>query len=296
MENTQLKDADQPDVSESTSQSRRLQSQRLVRQWQRLAAEPGGAQSLKAKALLAGILKLCEPLVRQFFLQMLAEDSLVELDDLINVTLSRVENKLITYDSSKSAFESWVKYQCVRPIFKQHLEEIGYRTIKLEPYIAALQSRLAGTFPSPPTNLIGRLVQGLEDSQVRPELAKMRQMLGVGRKVILRRDPRLVPALSLNCPIRPGEGNEEYFDIAAAPRLAGMEEACRQALHESLVHLTAGERLVVLGLFFANRSRKELAEEAGISTARVSQLLQQAYRRLREVLGPTFFRDCVPDP
>ncbi|AGY59773.1 sigma-70 family RNA polymerase sigma factor [Gloeobacter kilaueensis] len=295
MQNLRLIDPDQPDVSESHSTNRRSQAQRLVRQWHKLAADAGSLDSPRAKSLMADILRLCEPLVRQFFLQMLAEDSLSELDDLINITLSRVENKLITYDSSRSAFESWVKYQCVRPIFKQHLEEIGYRTIKLEPYIAVLQSRLAGTFPSPPTNLIGRLVQGLEDAQVRPELAKMRQMLNAGRKVILRRDPRLVPALSLNCPIRPGNGDEEYFDIAAAPQIRDMEEACRKALHESLSYLTAGERMVILGLFFANRSRKELAEEAGISSARVSQLLQQGYKRLREVLGPAFFRDCVPD-
>ncbi len=294
MQNLRLDDPSQPAVSESASQSRRSQSQRLVRQWQRLATDAGGSQTPRAKALMAGILRLCEPLVRQFLIQMLAEDSLSEIDDLINLTLSRVESKLLTYDSSKSAFESWVKYQCVRPIFKQHLEEIGYRTIKLEPYIAALQARLSGVH-SPPTNLIGRLVQMIEDAQVRPELAKMRQMLGAGRKVILRRDPRLVPALSLNCPIRPGSSSEEFFDVAAAPAVQDMDEACRGMLRESLGCLTGGERLVILGLFFAGRSRKELAAEANISTARVSQLLQQGYKRLREVLGSAFFRDCIPD-
>jgi len=291
MQNLRLNDRSRLDAGESPSLGRQSRVQRLVQQWQGLAAEPGNVRS---RTLQSEILRLCEPLIRQFLVQMLAEDSLGELDDLVNLTLCRVENKLGTYDSTKSAFESWLKYQCVRPIFKQHLEEIGYRTIRLDPYIAALQARLEGR-QAPPANLIGRLVEGLDEAQLRPEIAKMRQMQHAGRKVILRRDPRLVPALSLNCPICPGAEKEEGFDVAAAPLHQSMDDGCRERLHQSLEALTPGERMVVLGLYFGNRSRKELAEEAGISTARVSQLLHQAYKRLRTVLGIGFFRDCLPD-
>jgi RNA polymerase sigma factor FliA len=294
MQNLRLTDRVRTDAGETPSQSRRMQSQRLVQQWQTLNVTPGEFQGLRAKAILAEILRLCEPMVRQFLLQMLAESSLRDLDDLVNLTLCRIESKLSTYDATKSSFESWIKYQCVRPIFKQHLEEIGYRTVKIEIYIAALQARLNG-LQLPPTNLIGRLVEGLDPSQLRSEILKMRQMADTGRKVILRRDPRLIPALSLNCPIRPGAEKEEFLDVPAAVKPLDIEDTCREILHQSLSCLTAGERMVVTGLFFGNRTRKELADEAGISSARISQLLHQAYKRLREVLSPTFFRDCLPD-
>lgn len=294
MQNLRLTDRARTDPGETPSQSRRTQSQRLVQQWQTLNATSGEFQGLRAKGILAEILRLCGPMIRQFLSKMLAEDSLGELDDLVNLTLCRVESKLSTYDGTKSSFESWVKYQCVRPIFKQHLEEIGYRTVKIELYIAALQARLNG-LQSPPTNLVGRLVERLDDSQLRAEILKTRQMSDSGRKVLLRRDPRLAPALSLNCPIRPGAEKEEFLDVPAASKPLDMEDTCRETLYQSLSCLTAGERMVILGLFFGTRTRKELADEAGISSARISQLLHQAYKRLREVLSPTFFRDCLPD-
>lgn len=263
----------------------------LVGEWQQLPDSDGRSATRRAN-LLAQILRRCEPLVYQFFAQMLSQESRGELDDLVNETLARVGRTLAAYDSTRSSFESWLKYQCVRPVFKQHLETIGYRSVDLESYIAALKVRLQGRFESP-TNIAERVVEALKVSEVRNEFLKMRRLVAEGRRVVLKRDPRRVPLLPLQCP-NWTDGGSRLPELAAQPLLLEMDEACQEVLGESLNYLTTGQKMVIVGVFFQSRPKGQLAQEAGVSSSRISQLLKQALVRLREVLGLDFFRNCLP--
>jgi RNA polymerase sigma factor FliA len=252
-----------------------------VAQWQSLAADES-----RTRALLAQILIASTPLIRQFFRQILAGDSLSELEDLVNRTLERISRKLHTYEPSRSTFNSWLKYQCVRPVFKQHLTEIGYRTIRLEPYIACLEERLRGE-KRPATHIMHRLVDGLNTGEARAELMQMRQLLEKGRLVILRRDPRRV-TYSLNLPAIENTVHEEELigSVAGQPRCG--EDLLRSSLQRGLAHLNERERTAIVGVYFLERSRREIAEEVGVSAARLGQVIRQALQRLREVLGEEF--------
>jgi len=257
----------------------------MVLHWQHLAAT-GAQDAPRTRALLAQILLASEPLIRQFFRQILASDSLGELDDLVNRTLERISRKLATYDATRSTYISWLKYQCVRPVFKQHLTEIGYRTVRLDQYIAGLEERLSGQ-QRPATHIVHRLADTLSPTEARAELHQMRRLQEKGRLVILRRDPRRVTC-SLNTPVLENTLGEDDLLAPAPEAETASESLLRRGLRLGLERLSERERTAIVGVYFAQRPRKEIAREVGVSAARLGQLIRQGLKRLREILGDDY--------
>lgn len=115
------------------------------------------------------------------------------------------------------------------------------------------------------------------------------ELLGIRNTDRTNRKP-LDNAVSLDKPIEAADNDLTLSDIipdteSAEPFEQVLQEIsddhARKILLESLGKLTEQERDIILGVYFREKSMKELAEQYKVSTERIRQIKAKAIRRLR---------------
>lgn len=137
--------------------------------------------------------------------------------------------------------------------------------------------------------------QLLEAGEVNPGSAKLAQAADMTARELsqLQHKVRCGVLLTLDTPVPNREGSANLGDMiaddAATDSLAGLEENELKAYIRSAIHLLPQRhRLVLVGYFLEERSMDELGGILGVTQSRISQIKDDALRRIREGLDAQY--------